>query len=76
MMLRNEKKREEFSQKKITEVFETLESVNNLKSDGNASVNSMNSDIENIVEVYSGLCQTFMLPSIMEFIRELYQLYE
>lgn len=75
-MLRNEKKREEFSQKKITEVFETLESVNNLKSDGNASVNSMNSDIENIVEVYSGLCQTFMLPSIMEFIRELYQLYE
>lgn len=75
-MLRNEKKREEFSQKKITEVFETLESVNNLKSDVNASVNSMNSDIENIVEVYSGLCQTFMLPSIMEFIRELYQLYE
>ena len=51
-MLRNEKKREEFSQKKITEVFETLESVNNLKSDVNASVNSMNSDIENIVEVY------------------------
>ena len=57
-------------------MFETLESVNNLKSDVNASVNSMNSDIENIVEVYSGLCQTFMLPSIMEFIRELYQLYE